>query len=498
MSAPAPQQASPVSVSSDWQWQSAPSQAPAQMLAPASQQASPVSVPQNWQWPTAPAQSPVSTATPAVQSSPSESLSRPSHQTPAPQAGAQPTFREVEAELQEMFPQVDRSLVRQALLQCNGDRELAANFLLTHAVDDEADDDYLPPKQQAPAEAWNPRQDSQQSQFMPVNPQASMLPRPSGRRKGVLVGVNYFGTQAELAGCINDVWNMQRLLTQTFGWSTSCLRTLTDDNPSSMPTKSNMESALRWLTDGVQPGDVLFFHFSGHGAQQEDPNGFEEDGMNETVLPVDFQQAGMLTDDHLGDLIVKNLPEGVRLTAVMDCCHSGTGLDLPFTYTNRGWKEETNPYLSVADVQMFSGCEDSDTSADAQGAFGQAGGAMTTAFCDLLREHHGTGMSYPQLMERLHQLMIRRNFSQRPQLTSTQSFAHDRVFHLDDCIPNSNATLGRIFRRKFPPQPRQLPSGLQDMLGIGAAVFGGMVAADMAGGMLSSLVGGFGSLASSF
>lgn len=50
----------------------------------------------------------------------------------------------------------------------------------------------------------------------------------------------------------------------------------------------------------MRPGDVLFFHFSGHGAQQEDPNGFEEDGMNETILPVDFEHAGMMTDDHIG------------------------------------------------------------------------------------------------------------------------------------------------------------------------------------------------------
>ena len=33
------------------------------------------------------------------------------------------------------------------------------------------------------------------------------------------------------------------------------------------------------------PGDALFFHFSGHGSQQPDPNGIEEDGMNEVIMP---------------------------------------------------------------------------------------------------------------------------------------------------------------------------------------------------------------------
>merc|ERR1719499_2672641 len=131
---------------------------------------------------------------------------------------------------------------------------------------------------------------------------------------------------------------------------------------------------MRWLVAGAQPGDALFFHFSGHGAQQRDPHGIEEDGMNETILPVDFKSAGMITDDIMGDLMVKHLPEGVRLTAVMDCCHSGTGLDLPFSWTGRGWREETNPFHSRGDVQLFSGCADDDTSADATGAWGAAGG----------------------------------------------------------------------------------------------------------------------------
>ena len=54
--------------------------------------------------------------------------------------------------------------------------------------------------------------------------------------------------------------------------------------------------------------------------------------MNETILPSDFQKAGMITDDQISDTIVKPLPEGVRMTAVMDCCHSGTGMDLSASF----------------------------------------------------------------------------------------------------------------------------------------------------------------------
>ncbi|CAJ1440356.1 unnamed protein product, partial [Effrenium voratum] len=228
-------------------------------------------------------------------------------------------------------------------------------------------------------------------------------PRPTGRKKALLIGCNYFGTRAELRGCINDVHNLHRLLTETYGWSSRDIHTLTDDGRGGgMPTRHNIEQHLRWLVEDARPGDVLFFSFSGHGAQQEDPHGFEEDGMNETILPVDFEHAGMMTDDQISDYIVKPLPAGVRLTGVLDCCHSGTGLDLPFTWDMRRgmWREEVNPFHSQGDVLMFSGCEDDDTSSDAANMYSAPGGAMTTAFCDVLRRTRNP--IYPQLLQMLH------------------------------------------------------------------------------------------------
>lgn len=62
----------------------------------------------------------------------------------------------------------------------------------------------------------------------------------------------------------------------------------------------------------------------------KDDNGDEKDGMDETLVPLDYQQAGQIRDDLIFDTLVKPLPEGANLTVVMDCCHSGSILDLPF------------------------------------------------------------------------------------------------------------------------------------------------------------------------
>ena len=49
------------------------------------------------------------------------------------------------------------------------------------------------------------------------------------------------------------------------------------------PTRAAIIAQLQWLVQGVVPGDVLLFHFSGHGAQEIDPTGAEEDGLGRLV-----------------------------------------------------------------------------------------------------------------------------------------------------------------------------------------------------------------------
>ena len=124
---------------------------------------------------------------------------------------------------------------------------------------------------------------------------------------------------------------------------------MTDDNPNPLfqPTKQNMMQAMSWLASCNNYGDSLFFHFSGHGGQRQDASGDESDGMDETILPVDYHAVGHITDDEMNKLMVRPLPHGVRLTAVFDCCHSGSSLDLPYTYNPDGSIKVTPPAVKV-------------------------------------------------------------------------------------------------------------------------------------------------------
>lgn len=162
----------------------------------------------------------------------------------------------------------------------------------------------------------------------------------NGNKKSLFIGINYFGTKSELRGCIEDVKNIKGFVQKfNFKLDDAHSLTLTDDqkDPSKVPTRDNILKGLEWLVAGAKEGDSLFFHYSGHGAQVKDTDPSDEiDGMDEAIVPLDYDKAGMILDDVIYDRFVKGLPAGVRLTAIMDCCHSGSIFDLPFTYNIDG------------------------------------------------------------------------------------------------------------------------------------------------------------------
>lgn len=88
------------------------------------------------------------------------------------------------------------------------------------------------------------------------------------------------------------------------------------------PTRRVIIDSLKWLVSDAQPGDSLWFSFSGHGSQVRDTSGDESDGYDETILPVDYKVAGHIIDDELYE-IVRRIGPGARLTVLLDACHSG-------------------------------------------------------------------------------------------------------------------------------------------------------------------------------
>jgi metacaspase-1 len=284
----------------------------------------------------------------------------------------------------------------------------------------------------------------------------------TGKRKALLIGINYFGQNGELRGCINDTKNVSSFLMERYNYKREDMIILTDDARDEIlqPTAANIRRALQWLVGNAQPDDALFLHYSGHGGQTADLDGDEEDGTDEVIYPVDYKTAGHIVDDELHHLVVKPLAAGVRLTAIFDSCHSGSVLDLPYMYSTKGVLKEPNlaaeagqgllsaigsyargdmggvassllgfakkaykgddaynktkdTRTSPADVIMWSGSKDDQTSADATIAQ-QATGAMSWAFITALKQN--PKQSYVQLLNSIREV-LETKYTQKPQLS---------------------------------------------------------------------------------
>jgi hypothetical protein len=113
----------------------------------------------------------------------------------------------------------------------------------------------------------------------------------------------------DLAGCINDANDMQQLAIGK-GFRT---RQLLDNQATSAAIVSAIEQAAQILN----PGDLFWISYSGHGSQVPDP--LEPDLRSETWVLWDRQ----LIDDELYALWSR-FKAGVRILLISDSCHSGT------------------------------------------------------------------------------------------------------------------------------------------------------------------------------
>jgi len=285
-------------------------------------------------------------------------------------------------------------------------------------------------------------------------------PEPTGRKKALLVGCNYPGSEAQLNGCINDTGRWWNVLKTIYDFKEEDLLLLRDQGEQDWrktSTRDNMINGVRWLVDGAAPGDVLFFQFSGHGGQRQCHDSSEADGKDELLIPSDYQSNGVILDHELFDLMVVPLQSGVKLTVMLDCCHSGSALDLPFVWSeeSNNWEEDENPWHTAGDVQMFSGCEDAQCSMDVM-SHGKAAGAMTTAMCDVLEDldKKKESIEYPHLLVDLKAVLAKRGYDQRPKLSSSQPFSgeHKQFTLAEGHVSNLNKTLGCKAHGGKPPR----------------------------------------------
>jgi len=183
-------------------------------------------------------------------------------------------------------------------------------------------------------------------------------PSATGTRRAVMIGINYVGDNpGELSGCHNDVINMKKYIMDVHGFEEENIKILMDDGENIEPTGENIIEAYRTIVAESEAGDAIFLHYSGHGTKMRDDDGDEDDGYDEALVPRDYQTNGCIRDDDLYDILIKDLPDGVTMFSLMDCCHSGTILDLPYHFKADGQMEtmEMNPAVDLNGLMQMLG-----------------------------------------------------------------------------------------------------------------------------------------------
>lgn len=144
-------------------------------------------------------------------------------------------------------------------------------------------------------------------------------------KKALVVGINDYAPIGvggpDLNGCVNDARDMANTLV-ICGFAANNIRILTNQNA----TRANIISYLNWLLSSAVAGDSVVFYYSGHGTRVANIGAdVEIDGLDEAIVPHDYNTAGVLRDDDFKAIFDAKLKPGVNFDVVFDCCHSGTG-----------------------------------------------------------------------------------------------------------------------------------------------------------------------------
>lgn len=160
-----------------------------------------------------------------------------------------------------------------------------------------------------------------------------------GPKYAVLIGVSQFkDAQWEHLHGREEMDSLAKTLVQK-GFLTENINLLTDR----LATKNAIKNALEQLATVVEPGGVVYVHFSLHGQRLADDNidpREESDGLDECLVPWDcpfftdeqatashYAGENHIRDDEIGiwtDAIRKKLGESGQLVVVFDACYSGT------------------------------------------------------------------------------------------------------------------------------------------------------------------------------
>jgi hypothetical protein len=219
-------------------------------------------------------------------------------------------------------------------------------------------------------------------------------------------------------------------------------------------TKKAMVNALNGLCKKAQAGDIIYFHFSGHGQQIQDNNEEEVDGYDEALIPYDakgyWDDRDYHGENHFRDDLLEEMLNKIRakvgakgsVLVVIDACHSGTitrgggivrGIDKPCqsaSYSNelklklgsdrkaeQGMLENIGG--SKSKLIAISACSPNQMNREMNDANGLSVGSLSYAFAKAITALP-VGSSYSLLFEKIKAIIQNEHPDQIPMIEGNE------------------------------------------------------------------------------
>jgi hypothetical protein len=307
----------------------------------------------------------------------------------------------------------------------------------------------------------------------------------------LLIGVDYYfpgqlagGTHyPSLRGCVRDVGHMEEFLKGAGIHPDSFLK-LTATNTGvagqkqppepadTWPTYKNMIAAFERIIAVVRRSDRVYVHYAGHGGRAATivPEKKGAHGIDEALVPTDVHDpnAQYLRDVELAVLFKRLVDKGVRLSVVLDSCHSGGAVrgvgdvavrsidtvdetarpmeslvasaqqlagtwpagELRTVKGGGGWLPEPEGYV------LLAACRPSEYAYEFAFNGKERNGAVTYWLLDTLRAH-GPGLSFSTLHGRIVAKVHTQFVRQTPQLQGEGQFPFlgDRIENIEASVP---------------------------------------------------------------
>jgi hypothetical protein len=161
-----------------------------------------------------------------------------------------------------------------------------------------------------------------------------VLAQSTSRKLALLVGINQYPYPHSLEGCINDLDLQRHLLISRFGFNDKDIHILKDGQAT---RQGILEAFEEHLIKQAKPGDVVVYHYSGHGSRVLDPDPIivsssrDKSGLSGTFVPVNsglpagYPEQGGTVQDIMGHtlFLLMSALQTENVTAVLDSCFSG-------------------------------------------------------------------------------------------------------------------------------------------------------------------------------